>query len=182
MWTTFPECLVTPHMVLLPLTWPSISQTRGCTCLKWCFSIDHCCKWYLVPLGYWWILHNGCHNSQNLYRDMYLTCKLQSYICAFHRQKIVTRYMCIFSTWKKLSTLKYAISKLISPQNSFWTDLRLVCTTIMQYTGICTFSNPKYTRVKCMPTEMYGNSCHCSTFACWNIRYATACHESETAN
>lgn len=107
MWTVFPECLVTPHMVLLPLTWPSISQTRGYTCLKWCFSIDHCCKWYMVPLGYsWWILHNGCHNSQTLHSDMYLTCRLQSCICTLHRYKIVTRYMCIFSTWKNLSTLK----------------------------------------------------------------------------
>ena len=86
MWTVFPECLVTLHMVLLPFTWPSISQTRGCTCLKWCFSVDDCCKWYLVPLGYsWWILHNGCHNSPKFQSDMYLTCRLQSYICTFYR-------------------------------------------------------------------------------------------------
>ena len=42
----------------------------------------------------------------------------------------------------------------MSPQNSLWTDLWLVCMTIMQYTGMCTFSDPKYTQVKCMPTEM----------------------------
>jgi hypothetical protein len=96
-WTMFPECHQTPYLASLPPAWPSISQTRGCTCSDWCSSVNHCCKWYLVQLGYsWWVLHDGCHNIYNLYTNTYFTWSPQSYVCTSCGYEFVTWRTCMF--------------------------------------------------------------------------------------